>query len=277
MADMATGLAGPAESPETGALVPGASTHRALAAALAEAWGTGRTLSAQPWGPALADAAAAYAVQEQLAQAMGWFGAGPARHWKSGGPHREAVLTHAPLPPAGVRTSPAQFADLPLHNIGIEAEIALRLGRDVTPAEASALQVADAPAYVDAMAVSIEIVDSRWDEAGGAPALLRLADLQSHGALALGGWVPYAARDWAAQPCEVRIGTQAPVVRHGTHPLGDPAWLLPAWLRHATRGGATVFAGTVVTTGSWVGLLPALRGDSVFVAFDGIGSATARL
>ena len=265
----ATLATGPAQAPSAAA---------ALGAALAAAWSAGRTLSAAPWADALDGPAAAYAAQAALGRAMGWFGpAGPAQHWKSGGPGREAVLTHAPLPPAGVRTSPANFADLRFHTIGIEAEIALRLGQAVTPAQAAALDPAQAGVLVDAMAVSIEIVDSRWQEGGGAPALLRLADLQSHGALALGDWVPYSPRDWAAQACEVHIGAQAPVQRRGTHPLGDPAWLLPAWLRHLTQHGSTVPAGTVVTTGSWVGLLGARAGDRVVVSFDAVGTATAQL
>lgn len=248
-----------------------------LTHALVAAWQAGHTISALPWGGALADAPAAYAVQEAVAQAMGWFPPGLARHWKSGGPNRQAVLTHAPLPPTGVRTSPADYSDLRFHTIGIESEIALRLGQPVSPAQAAALTPETAGMFVDAMAVSIEIVDSRWQQGGGAPALLRLADLQSHGALALGDWVPYVARDWAAQRCVTRIGKREPVVRTGTHPLGDPIWLLPTWLQHATRKGATVAAGTVVTTGSWVGLLPAAKGEAVDVEFDGVGRASLQL
>ncbi|MBV7542742.1 fumarylacetoacetate hydrolase family protein [Acidovorax sp. sic0104] len=248
-----------------------------LADSLAAAWRDGRAISAQPWATALDGASAAYAVQDLLGRSMGWFGPELARHWKSGGPNRQAVLTHAPLPPAGVRASPARCADMQFQTLGIEAEIALRLGEAVTPAQAAILNASDAAALVDAMAVSIEIVDSRWQEGGDAPALLRLADLQSHGALVLGEWKPYAARDWAAQSCEVRIGSQAPVVRQGTHPLGDPGWLLPVWLRHLARSGLTVPAGTVVTTGSWVGMLQAQPGDSVAVSFEGVGSAAVQL
>ena len=147
------------------------------------------------------------------------------------------MLTHAPLPPAGVRASPADFGDMHFNAPGIEAEIALRLGEGVTPERAAALTPETAAALVDAMTVSIEIVDSRWKDPAQASALLRLADQQSHGALVLGAWVPYAARDWAAQRCETRIGAREPVLRTGTHPLGDPAWLLPIWLRacHARR------------------------------------------
>ncbi len=129
---------------------------------------------------------------------------------------------------------------------------------------------------VDAMAVSIEVVDSRWAEGFAAPQLLKLADLQSHGALVLGDWAPYAARDWAAQTCRVQIGSNPPFESRGAHSMGDPAFVLAGWLRHATRGGATVAKGTVVTTGTWCGILMAARGDLVTVEFEGIGSASLR-
>jgi 2-keto-4-pentenoate hydratase len=256
-------------------------TNDSLADALASAHRTGTTLAVAPWKDALSDAVQAYRVQDAVGRALGVFGTTPPQYWKSGGGSRDAVLTHAPLAPAGVRTGPARFDDMTFHTPGFEAEIALRLGRDVTPEDAAALDVEGAHALVDAMAVSIEIVDSRWalgdDAAGGAPALLKLADFQSHGALALGEWLPYARRDWSTQACEVRIGGRAPIVRTGSHPLGDPAWLLPTWLRHATRDGETIAAGTVVTTGSWVGLLPMAQGEAASVTFDGIGSLQVQL
>ena len=248
-----------------------------LAASLASAWREGRAMAAAAWQDSVGDAAHAYAVQDRVAEAMGWFGTAVPGHWKSGGPSRDVVLTHAPLPPAGVRASPANFSDMHFNAPGIESEIALRLGEAVTPERAAALTPETAAVLIDAMTVSIEIVDSRWEDPAKASALLRLADQQSHGALVLGTWVPYAARDWAAQVCETRIGTNAPDLRKGAHSMGDPAWLLPIWLRHVTRNGATVPAGTVVTTGSWVGVLPVRKGDTVVVEFPGIGRAEARL
>jgi 2-keto-4-pentenoate hydratase len=232
---------------------------------------------AAPLAEALADAADAYAVQERVALELGWFGAAPPRYWKSGGASRDAVLTHAPLPPAGVWTSPARSGTWPFHLRGIEAEVALRLARDVDAALAATLDADSARTLIDAMAVSIELVDSRWREALEAPALCKLADLQSHGALVLGDWRAFEARDWRAQSCRVRIGAQAAVERRGTHSLGDPAFLLPAWLRHATRQGATLVAGTVVTTGTWVGILQAAEGDLVTAEFPGIGQASVQL
>ncbi|WP_127999742.1 fumarylacetoacetate hydrolase family protein [Piscinibacter defluvii] len=240
--------------------------------ALVQAHRSGATVSAVT----PPDAEAAYAVQERVARELGWFGDAPARHWKSGGPARHLPLTHAPLPPRGVWPSGHDARAWPFHWRGIEAEIALRLGREVDAALAQRLEPATATALVDALCVSIEVVDSRWTEAREASALARLADLQSHGALVLGAWQPFAPHDWAAQVCQVRIGA----AEHrfvGTHSLADPAFVLPDWLRHATRDGRTLPAGSVVTTGTWCGLLFANAGDAVHVGFDGIGHADLQL
>jgi 2-keto-4-pentenoate hydratase len=247
---------------------------------LAIAWRT-HTTADVTLAPVPADPDAAYAVQAALAETLGWFQQTPAPHWKSGGASRDAVLTHAPLPTAGVWRSPADARAWPFTLRYVEAEIALRLGTPVDAARAATLDATSAAACVDAMTVSIEIVDSRWQQALGAPALLRLADLQSHGALVLGAWVPYVARDWAAQACRVQIGGQSGGGQvhgfTGTHSCGDPAWVLASWLRHLTRDGATVPAGTVVTTGTWCGALEAQAGDAVSVHFDGVGEARVQL
>jgi 2-keto-4-pentenoate hydratase len=249
----------------------------AVASALIRARRDDTLADATRLADALTDTADAYAVQQLVARELGWFEAAPPRYWKSGGLSRDAVLTHAPLPPAGVWESPAHSGTRPFHLRGIEAEVALRLARDVDAALAAKLDMESASALIDAMTVSIEVVDSRWREALDAPALCKLADLQSHGALVLGPWIPFAARDWSAQSCRVQIGAQPPLERRGTHPLGDPAFLLPAWLRHATRDGRSLAAGTVVTTGTWVGILHAAAGDLVTAEFPGIGRASVQL
>lgn len=248
-----------------------------LVPALLAAWRGGPAADDRALAAALATPDDAYAAQEALVAALDGAGAGPSVHWKSGGPSREAPLTHAPLPAGGVRPSGGTLDGVHLRHRWIEAEIALRLGRAVGPQEAAALDAAGAVALVEAMAVSIEVVDSRWQSARQAPALLRLADLQSHGALVLGAFVPWAPRDWAAQVCRVRIGGADWQAFTGTHTLGDPAWLLPQWLRHATRNGRAVPAGAVVTTGTWCGLLEAHPGERVEVEFPGIGRAAVQL
>jgi 2-keto-4-pentenoate hydratase len=231
----------------------------------------------QTLATALATPEQAYAVQIAVGQALGWWGDEPARHWKSGGARLDSI-THAPLPPAGVWASPADAYGWPFHRRGIEAEIALRLGRDVDAALAATLNEAGAAALIDAMAVSIEVVDSRWQDGSAAAPLLRLADGQSHGALVLGEWIAFdPAYDWSHQICVAQIGSAAPIERQGSHPLDRPTAVLPAWLRHATQNGQVLPAGTVVTTGTWVGLLDAAAGQRVTVRFADIGAAELQL
>ena len=135
----------------------------------------------------------------------------------------------------------------------------------------------DVDALIDAMTVSVELVDSRLEQAAEAPALLRLADSQSHAGLVLGDWVPYVRQPWHQQVCEIYIDDEAPQEHMGTHSLEDPAWLLPTWLRHLTRHGGTVPAGTVVTTGTWNGVNVVQPGTRVAVTFPGIGSVSMRV
>ncbi len=152
----------------------------------------------------------AYQVQRQVREQLE---PGPVRYWKSGGPSRSATLTHAPLFTSGVHPSHADLSSQHFNFRLIEAEIALTIGEDVSPSRAAGLTREGAARIVRSMAVSIEIVDSRWVEGLQAPALLKLADLQSHGALVLGEQRPFELRDWLHQECTVQIGAAAAVVR----------------------------------------------------------------
>lgn len=253
------------------------SNLQAVQQALEKARSTHELQDALAPGLHLTSSQDAYAVQHAMGRAQSWWRDGLPRYWKSGAASRSALQTHAPLPDDGVWTSPADARAWPPHARGIEAEIALRLVQDVAPEMAATIDLMQARRLVGAMAVSIELVDFRWRQQMQAPELLKLADLQSHGALVLGNWQPYEDRDWARQRARVTLGAQPPVEREGSHSLGDPSWVLPQWLRHATQHFGVLPAGTVVTTGTWVGLLHAQPGDLVTVQFDGFGEASVQL
>lgn len=248
---------------------------------LLQARAQARLADALPLASSLESVEQAYAVQQAVARQQDWFYNGAPRAWKSGGAARGAPLSHAPLPPAGVWASPATVGRWPVHARGIEAEIALRLGQDVSAAQAERLVAGQGAELIDAMAVSIEVVESRWLQQFAAPPLLLLADQLCHGALIVGDWQPCdlvrAAPDWMRQVCRLRIDSGEVTEHVGTHSLGDPAWLLADWLRHATSQYGTLRAGTVVTTGSWVGLVQAAVGERVHVQFDGVGEAWLQL
>ena len=249
-------------------------TLPALIDALTAARRQATTLVAANWAQAVRHEADAHAVQDGVASALG----GSGRHWKSGGASRLGPFSHAPLAPAGVQSS-NRDASLSLPRqplLGIEAEVALRLARPVTPAEAQALQPEQAGHLVDSMCVAVECIASRWAEGLAAPELLRLADHQSNAGLLLGPWQPYRALDWATLAWRLSQPDAPDWVQRGGHSLADPAWVLPAWLRHLTRAGATVPAGTVVTTGAWAGLMvqsaAARAGACCRLEFDGLGA-----
>ena len=259
------------------------SNSRLLAVNLMHAM-LGRThLKASEWS--LDDEAVAYAVQDGLVDMFGWYEDENApQYWKSGGPSREARLTHAPLPPelvmqrAHAPDGVVDFSEFSLPASIAEAEIALRIGRPVPRWEAETITPAAAAALIHSFTVSIELVSSRWEEGSDAPALLRLADLQSNGALALGDWLPWQpGRDWATQACSLQVNDEAPVHATGTHPLADPAWGLAAWLKHATRHGETLPAGSVVTTGAWIVKKGLKAGDRITVGFEGLGAVSTKL
>ncbi|OWQ84730.1 hypothetical protein CDN99_23640 [Roseateles aquatilis] len=258
--------------------IPSSSSPAELGAALAQAWTSGELLDDTAWS--LPDEAAAYAVQTDLARRLDWLTPGRPQVWKCGGSSRDGALGQSPLPPQfarevrGLRNG-GDFGDLPL--IGAEAEIALRLGQDVTPEIAAALVPGQAEHLIDAMCVAIEWLGSRWRRGLQADTLLRLADAQTHGALALGPWQAWKpGHDWANQPCELIVGDAAPMAGLGGHGLNDPAWVVAGWLKYATRDGATVAAGSVVTTGSWRVATKLAPGATVVARYDGIGELTVR-
>lgn len=217
-------------------------THmiEALIPALARCHRDGSRLRAADWVGAVRDEADAYAVQDGVARALGW----PATRWKSGGAGPQGPFSHSPVNP--------QVDSRPL--LGVEAEVALRLGADGQP---------------EAMCIAVELVASRWAEGMDAPALLRMADFQSNAGLLLGDWQPYRALDWAALSWRLHLPGQPEIVRRGGHSLADPAGVLPAWQHHANSHGA-IAPGTVVTTGAWGGLHAATEARGT-LAFEGLG------
>ncbi|WP_423460745.1 fumarylacetoacetate hydrolase family protein [Ottowia sp. VDI28] len=227
----------------------------------------------------LKDMDEAYAVQSSMGRALKWWGASGPRFWKTGGAGPHAVQNSAPLPEEGVWQGPGPHdaTAWPMHSRGVESEIALRLRTAVTLDMARDIGVDDARGLLDAMAVAIELVDFRWTQGVQADELLKLADLQSHSALVLGEWQPFTHMDWSRQVCRTRIGDQLEIVRQGSHPFGDPTQVLPGWLRHATARFGTLPAGTVVTTGSWIGLPYAQAGDLVQAGFEGLGQVCVQL
>ena len=253
----------------------------AVAQTLLTARRTQTPADATPFVGQLKSVAEALAVQDIVLAALAPEQTPISRHWKSGGPSRTGEILNTALLDRGIWKNPAQAGTHHFNLRLIEIEIGFKTKQAVTQAQALNMTQEQGHSLIEAFTVTIEVVDSRWQQGNDTEALLKLADMQSHGALVVGQWLPYgeqeARRDWSKQRCTVKIGDQTPLEFVGTHSMQDPRWVIPAWIQHATAGGQTLPAGAIVTTGSWSGVPAAQAGDLVVAQFDGISSVSVQL
>ncbi len=216
----------------------------------------------------------AYGVQDKVFADL-WPGARPAG-WKAGGPSDQVTPTAAPIPPERVLRSPASAQASALNMVGVEAEVAFCLARDLPP-RSRPYSERSVAAAVGEVLVAIELCGSRlanWRESSG---LWKLADFQQNSALIVGsGTKDWQKIDFLQQEMELRIGERV-VKAKGAHSFGNPFRLMPWIVRHCAKRGLGLRAGDVVTTGAWSGLEMAAPGDVVTARFPGIGEATLKL
>jgi 2-keto-4-pentenoate hydratase len=216
----------------------------------------------------------AYSVQDAVFAAL-WAGARPAA-WKVGGPSDKVTPTAAPIPPENLYHSPASVAGARMHMIGVEAEVAFRLTKDLPP-RTRPYSDRSVAAAVGEVLVAIELCDTRladWKKASG-PWIL--ADFQNNAGLVLGsGTKDWQKIDFLKQEVEFRIGARTAKAK-GAHSFGNPVRLLPWLAAHCGKRGVGLHAGDIITTGAWTGLEIAKPGDEVTARFPGIGEATVRI
>ena len=141
-----------------------------IAASLIAAHTGGRQFEARS-EPAPATAHDAYAVQDRVFATLYPGQRGSA--WKVGGASPDAEPTAAPIPRASLHASPARVPAKAFHMIGIESEIAFRLGRDLPP-RAAPYTADDIAAAVTEALVTIELCDTRLANWKDTSALWRL-------------------------------------------------------------------------------------------------------
>jgi len=175
--------------------------------------------------------------------------------WKIGAKSEDGLIQGAPLPRQGIHASTALLTRSDFPVFGIELEIMFRFGRDFLP-DAARVSDDEVLASIAGIAASIEIVSSRLAGWPDVPKPNQLADLQNHGALVAGEFVPY--RDdidvRSPQACLVLDG-QVIFDGAGSNPAGDPRRLLPWLVRHCREQKIALPAGTVVTAGSYTGMV----------------------
>jgi len=211
----------------------------------------------------------AYAVQDLVYAAVR--GGQRVTAWKVGGPDDKVEPTASPV--LRVLKTPARVAAGDFHMIGVEAEVAYKLARDLPPRDVpySGEEIADA---VSQAVVAIEICDTRLADWKEAPDLWKLADFQSNGALVTGpGTRWWRDIDFRAQRAQLLADGRLLADVTGAHPYGDPFRLLPWIVAHCARRCGGLRAGDLVTTGSWGGMHLVQPGCEVMARFPGIGDA----
>lgn len=238
----------------------------AVAGRLITAWRTGKR---QPLaGLNLPDSAAAYAVQRQVSAALGWFDGVRPSAWKLGGAPG-GMISAAAVPAAAIHPSGWQVPPGYATALGIEGELVIRLGRDLTdtPDHGEIL------ASIDAWLPAIELCDTRLENGSSADPLLRLADQQLNRALILGDPIQLPELpDWLHQTVTLQVDGHERCKATGSHPLVNPLSSTPWLARHATAQGTALRAGDLIATGSWTGIYWATAGQTITFSLNGIGA-----
>jgi 2-keto-4-pentenoate hydratase len=175
----------------------------------------------------------------------------------------------------GVHRSDAALRHGDFVRVGVECEIAVRLGRELQPSEAPFTADSAAQA-IEAYLPAIEIVDERYVDwrSIGAPTLVA-DDFFAAGCVlgqpvsrALAPDLPTLVGRAGVNGVEVGRGTGADVLGHPHNAL---AWLA----NHLAGRGKALRAGEFVLTGSLVQTVWLGTGDKVVMDLSGLGSVTA--
>ncbi|KFC73086.1 2-keto-4-pentenoate hydratase [Bosea sp. LC85] len=239
------------------------------AALLIEARSQARQVT--PFSPAPSTSDEAYAVQDVVASRIGAIGA-----WKVGAKAAGQTPNAAPVPSRLVRPGPTDWPSSSLHMIGVEAELAFRLGRDI-PARSEPVSRDEIWASIESVHAAIEVVDTRLADWRNADRLWVLADNQSNGGFVYDPkGASLSAASFADAAVRLVVNGRAIVDRRGGNPAGDPRWLVEWLVDHCARRRGGMRAGMFVTTGSYTGMEFVEPGASVQAVFDGIGAVDLR-
>ncbi len=210
----------------------------------------------------------AYLVQRAVMAELGGIGA-----WKVGSPHPTGPFTCAPLPATGVQDSPGHVSTEHCTDAGVEAEIAVKLARDLPPRDAP-YGSEEVLAAIASAHPAIEVLQSRYVDPDRVDPLSALADSLSHFGLVVGpaiaGW---PSIDLEAEQVALIVNGQEMKRRTG-NPGGGMLRLLTWLANHGAHWAGGLRAGQYVTTGSWTGKDFVAPGAEVRIAFDHAGDAT---
>lgn len=222
--------------------------------------------------------AAALELQAQHVRAVLAHYGGEVIGFKLGGTDLQALAAmgltgplRGPILSAFTHASPARLRRADFFVCAVEAEIAVRLGKDIGggPDVPGRAALVDA---IDAVMPAIEIADSRYTEYAVAPATAILADAGFAGSFVQGaeaaGW---ATLDLPALPVALCVNGTEVRSGSGARVMGDPLQALGYLVADLGRAGEKLRAGQLVSTGACTPPYLAQAGDHVVADFGPLG------
>ena len=210
----------------------------------------------------------AYAIQEIVTQQIG---AGISA-WKTSAPDPQSIPIAAPIYSDLIYQSGSEVPASELFVIGIEGEIAFRIGRDLPTAEKSYSREDIIESIVE-LVPTIEIVDTRMQDGFSQHKYLMLADNQSNGGLVVGeGITNWQGLDFSRLQASVTVNGVPEYSGVAGNRAGDLFSLLAWAANHCANRGTPFTVGDIITTGTYTGILFVEPGAEVVVDFAGIGS-----
>jgi len=208
----------------------------------------------------------AYAIQDTIARRFG-----PVSGWKISLPAGDSDPIVAPLFKSLMFESPAALPASRFHMIGIEVEIAFRIGRDLSRTDPK-YSPSDIVSAMQTMIASIEVVDTRFKNRENIDKMSLLADNQSNGAFVSGsGLADWRDINLSRQTARLWVDGNIVAETVGRSADVDTVVLLTWLANHCVTRCGGLRAGDIVTTGSWTGIVLVSPGAEIFAEFPGIG------
>ena len=171
------------------------------------------------------------------------------------------------------RTSPATIPVATAHEPAVEAEFALRLGKDLPP-RGKAYSFEDVLQAIDGIAGAIEVVGSRL--AGGLAGkgrLLTTMDFGANIALVIGKIFPFQEiLNLAAHEVYLSINGTLHDKGFGARALGNPINVVKWLANSASQTRRGLFKGEIISTGTCTGVLAVSPGDRVIANFGDLNT-----
>jgi 2-keto-4-pentenoate hydratase len=163
---------------------------------------------------------------------------------------------------SGVRSSGATLRKSEFHRLGIESELALRVGKAVPVAPSSA-NIDDLLACVDAIAAAFEVIDDRDADYAHLEASSIAAENSWNKGIVLGDALPPAAfGDLRGLEGRLLVNGEQTATGSSDAVMNGPLWVL-AWVAHfAEAAGTPLQPGQWIMTGSIIPTRFAIAGDT---------------